>query len=924
MKKVCLMKKSLVKIIISLCLVALSVSLSFSGETDKYKMSLQLYNDGFIDVAGKSFAEFLADYPTSMYRQKATYYLALTEIQAEDYPNAVKHLTAVANDPKFEFYNDVLHYLTLGCFSIGQYGDSEKYLALALQRNVVTEQSDLEEYEKLLYISIINNINLKKYQKALAKADDYFRHSHFTVYRYDIEKYLLNYYINGQDYENAAEMCRMIFEEPKLNVTDKILVEYDYILSLYEMRKYDEAIEFFQNHITYYNESLYLLISEAYGKNGDNQSMIKYLNDVYARSGNKDILVRIASLAVADGDYDKAITMLEGYPAKDNAMQQMLGDMYYRKNVYAKAFEWYNKVGITGLTDENFQLYFNCIVNLNRTDLIPSFYPYLDRLQNVTIEARNNILYKMAETFYNSGDYLKAEKVMSMWLSEFVGDTHYDKVLFMQAMTLKKNKRYDRAIVELSKLQKYDQSKKIEDNIYRESFAEKGELYFVIREYHSAIESYKKYVAFTPAPKRYAPVMLQLGNAYYNIKDYNNAYKTYTAYIDKVGASEDLYTKVANSLLKPEKYDEIKSYFTDKKNIGDYASYVLYYANYKTKSAEGAAITQQVVNQNRNSEYMLDMIYLSVLARNENKNTDGIEEEYRLAQPFLTGYKKEQTEKVLAIKNEYLKAFISIGHSETAMTVYQETDPATLYFVGKSFYDGVYMDAAKRYFDLILEKEYLTHYENAKLTLITEFYSDCGDWQSALEVASALIERNISDMTLLTAYQFAFRLGQTEKCNELASQFKNVLLRDYANVTAEYFADGNRAKYKKAVFALINQKKIDNILSRQILLHYIRLEYEDGDYSQVLTCTSKIPEKEFPSLSPEFKYIEASSMLGLHNEKKASAEFLKIFYIYQTKPYWVEKAVRQIVEIYRAAGDEDKAAKVIKMFDERFVPGKIK
>ena len=559
------------KIIISLCLVVLSVSLSFSGETDKYKMSLQLYNDGFIDVAGKSFAEFLADYPTSMYRQRATYYLALTEIQAEDYPNAVKHLTAVANDPKFEFYNDVLHYLTLGCFSIGQYADSERYLVLTLQRNVVTEQSDLAEYEKLLYISIINNINLKKYQKALDKADDYFRHSHFTVYRYDIEKYLLNYYIAGQDYENAAEMCRMIFEEPKLNVTDKILVEYDYILSLYELRKYDEAIEFFQNHITYYNESLYLLISEAYGKNGDNQQMIKYLNDVYARSGDKDILVRIASLAVADGDYDKAISSLEGYAKKDNAMMQMLGDMYYRKNEFAKAFEWFNKVGISNLTDENFQLYFNCIVTLGKTNLIPTFYESLARLKNVSIEARNNILYKMAETFYNSGDYQKSERVMSMWLSEFVGDEHYDKVLFMQAMTLKKNRKYDRAIVELSKLQKYDQSKKIDDNIYRESFAEKGELYFMIREYHSAIESYKKYVAFSPTPKRYAPVMLQLGNAYYNIKDYNNAYKTYTAYIDKVGASEQLYTKVANSLLKPEKYDEIKSYFTNKKNIGDYA-----------------------------------------------------------------------------------------------------------------------------------------------------------------------------------------------------------------------------------------------------------------------------------------------------------------------------------------------------------------
>ncbi|MBP5705874.1 MAG: tetratricopeptide repeat protein, partial [Spirochaetales bacterium] len=471
------MKKVLVRIIIALFLAFLSLNAVFSGETDKYKMSLQLYNDGFIDVAGKSFAEFLADYPTSMYRQRATYYLALTEIQAEDYPNAVKHLSAVVGDTKFEFYNDVLHYLTLGCFSIGQYADSEKYLALALQRNVVTEQSDLEEYEKLLYISIINNINLKKYQKALAKADDYFRHSHFTVYRYDIEKYLLNYYINGQDYENAAEMCRMIFEEPKLTVTDKILVEYDYIRSIYELRKYDEAIAIFQNNITYYNESLYLLISEAYGKNGDNQMMIKYLNDVYARSGDKDILVRIASLAVADGDYDKAISFLESYTHKDNAMMQMLGDMYYRKNNFAKAFEWFNKVGAAGLTDENFQLYFNCVVSLNRTDLIPTFYMSLDRLKNVSAEARNHILYKMAETFYNSGDMSKAEKVMAMWLSEFVGDTHYDKVLFMQAMTLKKNKKYDRAIVELSKLQKFKKNE--EDEIFRESFAEKGELYFL-------------------------------------------------------------------------------------------------------------------------------------------------------------------------------------------------------------------------------------------------------------------------------------------------------------------------------------------------------------------------------------------------------------------------------------------------------------
>ena len=186
-------------------------------------------------------------------------------------------------------------------------------------------------------------------------------------------------------------------------------------------------------------------------------------------------------------------------------------------------------------------------------------------------------------------------------------------MLFIYGVSLKNEKRYSDAIVEFSKIQK--RGKK--DEIYYESFVEKGEIYFILEEYRDAIDNYKLYLQNKSYNGRKKEVLLQLSNGYYNIKNYKLAYQNYKNYLTLYGDSEDIQNKIAYSLLKDDNYKEILAFFGERQKTYDFQKYLIVLSNYKLKEFEKAIQTSNDLLIKSNNNYYYDISYINLMSRIE-------------------------------------------------------------------------------------------------------------------------------------------------------------------------------------------------------------------------------------------------------------------------------------------------------------------
>ena len=54
------------------------------------------------------------------------------------------------------------------------------------------------------------------------------------------------------------------------------------------------------------------------------------------------------------------------------------------------------------------------------------------------------------------------------------------------------------------------------------------------------------------------------------------------------------------------------------------------------------------------------------------------------------------------------------------------------------------------------------------------------------------------------------------------------------------------------------------------------------------------------------------------NQDKAVDLFLKIFYLYPSDVFWVEKSVKEVLRIYEECGETERNQRIIKMFEDKY------
>ncbi|HOV14991.1 MAG TPA: hypothetical protein PK771_11945, partial [Spirochaetota bacterium] len=264
---------------------------------------------------------------------------------------------------------------------------------------------------------------------------------------------------------------------------------------------------------------------------------------------------------------------------------------------------------------------------------------------------------------------------------------------------------------------------------------------------------------------------------------------------------------------------------------------------------------------------------------------------------------------------EFFKIYVKIGEIEKAKNIFKKNNDIKLgFFMGETFFKSLYFLEANSYFKNIIDSQ--SKFERKEIISMVDCFIITKENQLALNGIDYLLNDEPDDI-LLNLKKIDLVLSDTELLNKDFS-FKDVRLKEYYVSKKEYVLKNDYSKYRDFLIINLKDKNIDDIYNQKILLELIKLEYDNKNYKEVLNQVSKISEKIVNSISPEFKFLLASSYLNLKDEQKALMEFLKIFYIYPYDNYRVASAIKEVLNIYEKNGDTEKYQKTLKMFEDKY------
>lgn len=896
------MKKNLksYKVILFISFLILFPSIIFCDEKGDFNLSLSFFNDGYYDLAEQNFNEFLGKYTNSIYKKRVLFYLGISKIELKKYKEALDIFELLKDDKELNFYRDLEYYLALLYTQNKEYTKSMEYI-----EELLTNEKDKKKVEKISYLQIKNYLLLGNTKEALKKSKDYFENNHYQRYRNEISALLINHFMKNKDYYNAKQVIENVIAQ-KNDENTKKNIYHNYLITLRELKKNDEALVFFSKNIDYYDKDVYSLIADIYYNNNQKYESLDILKKIFKNNKTLEVLKKIITIQIELGNFDDSIILLEK-ESRDHELNLLLGELYYKKKEYDKAYDILNKIDIRTYNNIALILYFKISLSLNKRDSIKKYFNNIDILSNLTDSERENILYKLAETFYTDKEYDKTSIVLEKYLNEFQNTDNYETILFINGICLKNIKKYDEAVIEFSKIHK----KGKKDEIYFESFVEKGEIFFALQEYKSAIENYKQYLDNRNYLTRKKEVLLQLGNCYYNIKNYKLSYNTYKKYLNEYEDNEFIENKIAYSLLKDENYSEIISYFDKKQNKYDFSNYLIILSYYKLNQYSNVIEKSATLLISDKFTYYSDVAYLNVLSRIEINNFEGIDNLYRMIKINL----KPDDITTLAIEKEIFKIYVKTGYVDKAEELFNKVkDIEMIYFIGETLFNSLYIENASVYFKKILNN--LSMLKQKDLLIIIDCFIQMNDFENSLMVIDYILKEDKNNIYLLLKKVDIILNMPKDKYDD--NILENSLINEYYMAKKEYIYNDNYLKYRDFLLNKLNTHTLDNIYDQKMFLEYIKLEYNNNNFKEVINNILKVPEKVINGLTPEIKFILAESYLNLNDEPKALIEYLKIFYIYPYDTYWVTTSIKAVLNIYEKNNDKEKYDKTIRMFEDKY------
>ena len=382
-------------------LVLLLISLSqgiFADDLEDFRAAYALYKDGFYDVAARAFEEMAASYPASSKYYDMLYFQSIALLKQNKIQEALPPLWKLFNKKDYQYYNDVLYYLSLNNHLLEKYADSQK----AIERLLPTEKN-VERHEKLLYITIKNNFLLKKNSECFKYAQKYVDTAGYDKYRAEILRLQTDLYLQEEDYENALIKMDLLLPY-SLDAEEISVLRYNYLYALYMTDRDKEAITFFERNNFAFSQDLYFLMSDIYYRTQNLDASYRMLDDIYKNTKLEEAVRRQALIDYERDNFSRALNLLESRTSK-NYLPFFKSDLAYRIGEKEKSFVYIKKIAVEKMTQEELQLYYQLIAELDKTDEYDVFIKKPELLNKLTKDERNLVLYNLAVFCFNKQSY---------------------------------------------------------------------------------------------------------------------------------------------------------------------------------------------------------------------------------------------------------------------------------------------------------------------------------------------------------------------------------------------------------------------------------------------------------------------------------------------------------------------------------------
>ena len=891
------------KVSLVLLLILLTQTI-FSDDLEDFRAAYALYKDGFYDVAARAFEEMAAHYPASSMYNDMLYYQVIALIKQNKIPQTLSPLWKLFDKKDYQYYNDVLYYLSLNNHLLEKYSDSEKAIV-----RLLPAEKNVQRHEKLLYITIKNNFLLKNASECLKFAQKYVDSPGYDKYRAEVLRLQTDVYLQEEDYENALIKMDLLLPY-SLASQEMAVLRYNYLYALYMTDRDKEAVSFFERNSFAFSQDLYFLMSDIYYRIQRPDDSYKLLDDIYKNLKLEEAIRRMALIDYERDRFTEALSLLESR-TKESYLPFFKSDLAYKIGEKEKSLFYIKKIEPGKMTQDELQLYYQLAAELNRTDEYYVFIKEPDLLNKLTKSDRNLVLYNLAVFCFNEQNYDDAGRLMKRWLAEFSSDERYDSVLYMSGVTLKHLKRYQEAVIEFTKLQKFNKK----DRIYYESMVDKGEAYFMLLEYGSAIRSYESYLANNVTSERKQEALLQLGNAHFNIKRYEKAYKNYLKYESLYGQSAMIEQKIAETLLKKKDFQEVQVYFGKKQNYEPYPFFVFLYSCFQREDYQAVLAQRDNLPNYKTSSYYADMLYILVMACQKTQ------QENDLVAIYEKNRRIPNNESGTKIKKALFKSFLKIRRVDLAKGLFDEKDADLLYFLADSYAASLYLDEAATNFIELLK----TNPQNLSYPQLIKIYKImfAGEKFEAALGAAEYLCKLFPRATEPQLYYFLalYYLNDTEKISQIMNdsvKIQDLLLYSYASYSVQYLQDKNVKGYLKNLQSLLDKVDIDKPVVREIVRMILEICLETENYKIAASVINKIPSSKMNHLDAQIRYNEAILYEKSGNQDKAVDLFLKIFYLYPSDVFWVEKSVKEVLRIYEERGETERNQRIIKMFEDKY------
>ncbi len=876
-----------------------------------YRASYSLYRDGFYDIAERSFTEFLEKYPDSIYRERALYFVSLSMMKQNNLKGSIQSLTELAKNPSFEYRDAVVYNLTLNYHVAGDYNKSLEYYTIAQSLNLLSEWQ-----ENILFIAIKNYIFLKNEQKAIELADQYIAMQQYEIHKIDILKFMSDYYLAGKNYQKAIIHIDLMITEKNLLLSDRAVLSHNYLYSLFMLGRDKDAVSFFERNEPEYSSELYGIMADCYYRLGNKEKSFLLLDTQFTNTKDSKIAYKQSVILAEAKSYDKALELLE---SRSNSGDYILEKAQYARLVpdVPKGLKILKRKKITDYSRDEILLYTDIVNFLNDTQSYKNIADNITMCDSLLNTERNSILYTTAVALYNAGEYKSSSVVMNRWIKEFTDDHLYDRVLFMNGVAQKNLKQYQNAISEFSKVQRI----KKEDKIYYESFVEKAECFFSLKEYGQAIRMYELYLANKVTDVRKNECMLQLGNAHYNIKKYTNAYKVYDNYQKLYGNKNNIYVKIADTLLKSANYKEAQKYFAKQSNIGDYPFFVYLFSTFKNEEFEIVFSNKENIYSYEKTEYFKEMLYLIVLSGQKIKKNE------ELIPIFEKNKQLIVNEPSGKIRRALLNSFLKIRRDDLAVSLFEKPDSTMYYFLGELFSDFLYPEIAVKWFDKVINNKITLEYR--EVLKVFKFYIETNNYGMAEKTAEFMsILFPVSFEPLLYKYIIYINTGNFAELKKLSAHSRikeNKTFETLVNLSLEYSTEMNKEKYLNHLSSLLDDADVDNAVIKQVIRQILSLSIDIGDYKKAIVVLNKIPSAKMNLIDADIRILEAMIYEKTGNSEKAIDLYLKIYYIYPTDISVVYASILRVITIYKVINDIQRITKIKEMFEDKYfiIEGKI-